>query len=974
MQILLYSDLQTTRVRRQFDKVMSALHHGQYQTVDLKKLKGKAFLRAKLDDTNRLLMRMAQFGGQPVLLVLEVILNHDYAKSRFLRGGHYQESDFVPFDIPGQRESTEKPLSDGTELESLRYINPISTTFHLLDKPISFNDDQAEILMGSLPAIVVGSAGSGKTVLTLEKMKRFPGKILYTSLSPYLVENARMLVGSHGYESEGQEIDFLSFKELLESVRLPSGREIDFSSFRVWLLGQRSSFKREHARKLYEEFRGVLTGSTADAEYLSEAEYLALGVKQSIFLDDERREVYQLFRRYVSFLGEGRYFDSSVIATRYRSHVAAEYDVIVADEVQDFTVAQLSFVLAFLKNSRNFLLCGDANQIVHPNFFSWSQVKTFFYQGDFGETAPDIIRILKTNFRNSQAVTAIANRLLIIKHRRFGSIDKESTYLVDAATNQIGSVSVVRPSPAVLKEFNERTRLSAKTAIVVLSDEQKEDARKLFDSPLIFSVHEAKGLEYDHVVLYGFMASARKEFAQIAEGVGPGDLQIDALEYRRARDKSDKSHEALKFYVNALYVALTRAVRSAVLIDNEVNHPLLTLLSVNEVTGTESLEGNESSLDDWQQEARRLELQGKQEQADRIRSTILKTEPVPWPVYRVDSLETLGAKVFGTGHPNKKDQLALLERSTLWNCGLPISQLAKQGYQFAAKQRKDAVEYIRGQHYNEFLGGRIATIEPKIRKHGIDYPNPFGESPLAIAAKLFKAEMVKELIHRGASTAWIGECGLSLPRLLLNELMMGVHPREEEAAYAVYEMVGRIPMRVKFGNRVYKLEPHQIEHLLLNLLMLLVPHNRKHLIDGYQPVLNVDDLVDAVAKVPNSIIPEERKKRKYLQYVLAKNEVRKDSPYNRRLVVRIKAGIYILNPALDIELGGEWIPVLDALKLAEQWRSCLLERNHLGAFEYNFLHTLPDSIRLGNFAGINPEDFDDRSNFVIKGDEAVAVT
>ena len=37
----------------------------------------------------------------------------------------------------------------------------------------------------------------------------------------------------------------------------------------------------------------------------------------------------------------------------------------------------------------------------------------------------------------------------------------------------------------------------------------------------------------------------------------------------RARDKTDKSLEVYKFYVNALYVALTRAVRNVYLIESD---------------------------------------------------------------------------------------------------------------------------------------------------------------------------------------------------------------------------------------------------------------------------------------------------------------------------------------------------------------------------------------------------------------------
>jgi hypothetical protein len=66
-------------------------------------------------------------------------------------------------------------------------------------------------------------------------------------------------------------------------------------------------------------------------------------------------------------------------------------------------------------------------------------------------------------------------------------------------------------------------------------------------------------LEYANIILYRFVSDYRAEFADIAEGVSKADLAVETLDYRRAKDKSDKSLEVYKFFVNALYVALTRA-------------------------------------------------------------------------------------------------------------------------------------------------------------------------------------------------------------------------------------------------------------------------------------------------------------------------------------------------------------------------------------------------------------------------------
>ncbi|HEX7323973.1 MAG TPA: hypothetical protein VF292_01285 [Rhodanobacteraceae bacterium] len=52
-----------------------------------------------------------------------------------------------------------------------------------------------------------------------------------------------------------------------------------------------------------------------------------------------------------------------------------------------------------------------------------------------------------------------------------------------------------------------RTRGSTRCAVLVLRDADKAAARAAFHTPLVFSVHEAKGLEYPTIVLYGMVSA-----------------------------------------------------------------------------------------------------------------------------------------------------------------------------------------------------------------------------------------------------------------------------------------------------------------------------------------------------------------------------------------------------------------------------------------------------------------------------------
>ena len=269
MEIILYNELNTASVKKQFAKVVEYLKAGDFKSADVKKMTGSPYYRAKLDDTHRLLFQFAQYNGNTYLLLLEVILNHNYDKSRFLRGAAIDESKLQPLT------QAQKVAQD--DVLPLVHLNAKAKHFHILDKILSFDDTQARILTTPLPIIIIGSAGSGKTALTLEKLKQLPGKVLYVTLSAYLVENSRNLYYSHYYDNDAQEVDFLSFAEYLQTIEIPPGKEIGFREFGFWIAKYKQAYKIKDTYKLFEEFKGVITGSVIDKPYLTEAEYLNLG-------------------------------------------------------------------------------------------------------------------------------------------------------------------------------------------------------------------------------------------------------------------------------------------------------------------------------------------------------------------------------------------------------------------------------------------------------------------------------------------------------------------------------------------------------------------------------------------------------------------------------------------------------------------------------------------------------------------------
>lgn len=901
MELLVLRDLDPRHVTRKYARVLEQLGQGDFRSAEVKKLKDLGIYRARLDDKDRLLFKRAEHGGRSYLLILEVVHNHDYAKARFLNGGSYTDADFAPVASP-----------EAEPAERLKYVNPASPTFHVLDKPLSFDAAQSAVIETPLPLIVIGPAGSGKTALTLEKLKTIPGNGLYLTRSSYLVDNARSLYFANGYANEGQEVDFLSLSELLETIEVPRGRQAGYADFGSWYGRMRQLFKLREPHKIYEEINGVLTGAPADGPWMSEEEYLALGVRQSIFLAEERTAVYAVFRRWLEYLRENGLFDANVAAYERRAKAEAGYDFLVIDEVQDITSAELRLALATLKEKRQFLLCGDSNQIVHPNLFSWARIKSLFYgDGRDGDSPLDRLHVLHANYRNSPEVTSIANRLLLLKQQRFGSIDRESNYLVESVGGEPGRAELVKDGPDVRAEIDSKTRRSVHYAVIVLRQEDKDAARAAFTTPLLFTVQEAKGLEYENVVLFDVVGSAEGEFRACAAGVVSTD---GGLSYARARDKADKSLEAYKFYVNALYVAMTRAVQSLLIVERDPEHSLWRLLEVRGKSERLEIAASESSREEWQQEARRLELQGKTEQAEQIRREILEASPVPWPVADAGALEGLKARALGATQRDKAAQQLLFEYALTYDAPGLFPELVDAGFRHA-RNPAGGRAYIGETHYADYRWKSPRELPALIRRHGVDFRNPLNETPLMVAAKLGRAELVRELLAQGADPEQTDTAGRTPLRCALAGFIDGTAAKPEAFAQ-VYRLLADRPIKTKVGDRMVKLDPGSVEWFLLNLLLV---HYRRMIPEGLRqrahPAFRSETLERLLRSFPAGVLPEHRKQRAYINGVLARNEVQRIGPYNRRLVLRVAHGFYVLNPALDVEVKGSWMGVDELMAL-----------------------------------------------------------
>jgi DNA helicase-2/ATP-dependent DNA helicase PcrA len=527
--------------RGELQRTLECLQFGYWDNgTRVKKLKGvrKAVYEARINLSLRLLFTVVRTNAtdpphdlQRYILCWDIV-DHDHI-DRAKRMNIVPETGFLDFEEQSSRELEAVPahpesLVDEAQSTEFREVLTDSVRWYELDPDVIADEhewqallddhsvrdlelklslEQAETVYAPGPVLLRGTAGSGKTTVSVYRLARLvsehPGsRVLYVTYSRPLLATVQQLFGDL-FRARREDLpstmpEFLTFPVLYARISAVSSCEVlRYAEFAHW---HRMMHGGADAALAWEEIRGIIKGGCLDPKqgHLTQAEYEALGRKRAPLFVQERPRIFQVFQQYQAWLVKQRLTDDIDLARQATRRLKPEhrYTHIVCDEGQDLTELELGLLLSLVEHPTGLFFAADPQQVVNPSGFRWAELRSLFRARHQALAKPEI-QSLTRNYRSVQSIVALANAFVTLKRERTGRSDDDD--LQETTLHGATPVLVQGESEeilGILKGFGPRC------AIITGNSQARAMVSRAVGSERVFDIQEAKGLEFDACVLW----------------------------------------------------------------------------------------------------------------------------------------------------------------------------------------------------------------------------------------------------------------------------------------------------------------------------------------------------------------------------------------------------------------------------------------------------------------------------------------
>ncbi|XP_067888359.1 TPR and ankyrin repeat-containing protein 1-like [Heterodontus francisci] len=349
---------------------------------------------------------------------------------------------------------------------------------------------------------------------------------------------------------------------------------------------------------VWKEIKSFLKGSiealNSPQGCLTDEQYIKLGKKRAPNFQEDRTEIYNYFCMYQQIKSQRRYFDEEDLLYSLSLRLAKLDELpwsiheLYGDEIQDFTQAELATLMKCINDPNSMFLTGDtAQSIMKGVAFRFSDLRSLFYYAHNSNddekkqcnvVVPSRIYQLHQNYRSHSGILNLASGVVDLLQYYFPeSFDRlpRDTGLFDGPKpSLLESCSV--SDLAILLRGNKRKsqpiEFGAHQVILVTDEKAKDTIPEELNLALVLTIYEAKGLEFDDVLLYNFFtdSEADKEWRVISsfqpsplskDNYGPLLEQPidDVVPQSRPLEFNAELHKLLNCELKQLYTAFTRA-------------------------------------------------------------------------------------------------------------------------------------------------------------------------------------------------------------------------------------------------------------------------------------------------------------------------------------------------------------------------------------------------------------------------------
>ncbi|XP_038075614.1 TPR and ankyrin repeat-containing protein 1-like [Patiria miniata] len=406
---------------------------------------------------------------------------------------------------------------------------------------------------------------------------------------------------------------------LVEKTKFDLRSEVTYEVFakELWPCINKKKLKC-HPSLVWTEITSFIKGSFealhSETGFLSLEEYLDIGKKMAPNFSTDREEIYNIFKMYKHGNQQKNLFDEGDLVfhvyrrlCEFRRLEWAIHEFYV-DETQDFTQAELSLLIQCAQDPNSLFLTGDtAQSIMRGVAFRFKDLKSLFYyanqsvkvQGKSSAVSvPKNVYHLTYNYRSHSGILNLAATVVDILGHFFPlSFDRllPDQGLFDGPLPVILATSNVNNLPSLLQKSKNHEETSgidfgADQVILVASASVKQQEKlAMFDKGIVMTIEEAKGLEFNDVLLYNFFKdSGAGNMWRVITGYKPGtigDQQREHLEKTdlqwlcstnpsRPLDFNPDEHKVLNSELKRLYTAITRARNNVWIFDEDEKTPL----------------------------------------------------------------------------------------------------------------------------------------------------------------------------------------------------------------------------------------------------------------------------------------------------------------------------------------------------------------------------------------------------------------